>query len=130
MIAAYVALGQPLEAKATADRINDESVYVRQEECELMARLADPDLAPVAPQIRTHALDAVTGRLSRKANDSLLFLAWLARSEDDLKLAKKLLLQVGVGRSPASNVLSRHLADLLGTQADFDINMRTSHVDL
>lgn len=93
------------------------------DECRVVVDIALGDLEHALPLIRQHASDGATGKLSRKANDSLLLLlllALLAQAEGDEGAAKHLLLEAGDCRSPATIALSLYLADQLKVRAAFD----------
>ena len=94
-------------------------VYVSGE-CRAVVDLALGDRDHTLPLIRRHATDGVTGKLSRKANDSLLLLALLAQAEGNDHAARELLLEAGHCRSPATIALSLHLADQLSIRAAFN----------
>lgn len=90
------------------------------DECRVVVDIALGDVEHALPLIRRHAADGATGKLSRKANDSLLLLALLAQAEGDEGTAKHLLLEAGDCRSPATIALSLYLADQLNVRAAFD----------
>jgi hypothetical protein len=81
-----------------------------------LAHLALGELDTARALIERHARRAITGRLSREANDSVLLLAALARAEGDDGMARQLLAGAGVGRQPATVRYGTHLAELLGIE--------------
>ncbi|MBN4047681.1 hypothetical protein JYT71_01610, partial [Acidimicrobiaceae bacterium AH-315-P05] len=91
---ANVSMGTYVEAMANAelgnrDRVLElageldatESIWAKAANARIMAYLLSGDTEAAMPHLKTQALDAVTGRLSRAANDSMLFLALLAEHD-------------------------------------------------
>jgi predicted ATPase/class 3 adenylate cyclase len=120
LLCAHVALGDPSVALAIAQATRSDSRYIDENLPLALAELAAGDLENALPLVRAHTARAVTGRLSREANDSLLLLSMLARVEGNDDHARRLLPEVRVGRNPGTIVLSDHLADLLGVRTELD----------
>ena len=117
-------------AAAEVDRIDDaldvatllegrESVYAKADDVRIVANLRRGDLEAAHPYLKAHSLDAVTGRLSRAANDTLLFLA-LRAEHDDPDDAARLLMAVEQTRTVPTIATSIALADRLGHRQAFD----------
>lgn len=117
---AAVEVGRTDDALELADLLDgDESVYARADDVRLAAHLFRRDREAALVYLKAHALDAVTGRLSRAANDSLLFLALLAEN-DDPGSAARILMGVEQTRTVPTIATSIALADRLGVRAAFD----------
>jgi len=116
----HVVLGDYQAALAVAD-VLDNLGYVSfdGDEIRAAALLGLGDLERARSIIGSHAADAVTGRLSRKANNSLVLLALLAEAEHDAEGAARLLMHVETARSPFVE-LSLTLANRLGVSDAFD----------
>ena len=63
--------------------------------------------------MRRSFAEAMVGRLSMQANETMLLLAALADAEGDQELAIELLLEVGPGRSPITIKYGEELAQRL-----------------
>jgi ATP/maltotriose-dependent transcriptional regulator MalT len=124
LLGAQVAMGDPTGALTTARSTGDDARFVAEHLPLALALLATGDLENARPLVRAHAAQAVTGRVSREANDSLLLLSMLARTEGDDDLARRLLPEVRISRSPGTIFVTDHLAGLLGAQAELDAARR------
>ena len=126
---AHVALGDTTAALVIADFLDDfQYVYFNGDEIRAITYLALEDLDSARPLIRDHAADAVTGRLSRKANNTLLLLALLTEAENDDVHTAQLLMDVEHARSPVVP-LALGLADRLGIRDAFDAARKSSTQD-
>ena len=96
-----------------------ETVYSKADDVRIVAHLLRGDPEAAHPYLKAQALDAVTGRLSRAANDSLLFLA-LRAEHDDPDDAARLLMAVEQTRTVPTIATSIALADRLGVRQAFD----------
>jgi hypothetical protein len=125
----HVFLGDPDAALVIADLLDERGyLYFGGDEVRAAALLVLGDLAAARPIIREHAADGVTGRFSRKANNSLLLLALLAEAEHDDARAGELLMSAEHVRSPLISV-SLELAGRLNITAPFDAARKAATAD-
>ena len=82
----------------------------------VLAHLALGELDTARDGVRLHAAEAMTGRLSMQANDSVLLFAALADAEGDRELAAELIVEMGTGRSPITIKYGEALAKRLGVE--------------
>ena len=116
----HVIRGDPESALDIADLLDERGyLYFGGDEVRAAALLVRGDLEGARPIIREHAADGVTGRFSRKANNSLLLLALLAEAEHDDARAAELLMSAEHVRNPLIS-LSIELASRLDIAAPFD----------
>ncbi len=99
-------------------------------EIRALAHLASGDRWTATEHVRAHAEDALTGRLSRLANDTVLLLAALSEHERDSNRAVELLMQMGPGRTPATIAYSTNLARRLEVSQEFALAQASAMTDL
>jgi predicted ATPase len=117
---ALAELGDDGAALELADVLaQDESVYANAEDVRIVAHLLRGDGEAADPYLKAQALDAVTGRLSRAANDVLLFLALRAEHKDKAT-SSRLLMSVEQTRTVWTIATSLALANRLGVRPEFD----------
>ncbi len=116
-----IILGEPDEALRTMDRTAQfELTFLDGDAIRAVAHLALGEIEEATRQIRAHAKRAATRRLGGEASDSVLLLAALAYAEGQPDTATDLLLQMSIGRSPATQIYAAHLADTLGLAAEYE----------
>ena len=94
------------------------TVFAKPDDARIVAYLRAGDREAAMPLLKVQALDAATGRLSRAANDSLLFLALLAE-QDDPEVARRRLMPVEQTRTPATIASAMAVARRLGIADTF-----------
>jgi len=116
---AHVELGDVDQALAVADELDEIStVFAKPEDARIVAHLRIGDHEKALPLLKEQALDAVSGRLSRAANDTMLFLALLAEPDEPDRAARRLM-AVEQTRTPPTIVSSVALARRLGVAEGF-----------
>ncbi|HUW03749.1 MAG TPA: hypothetical protein VMW08_15440, partial [Acidimicrobiales bacterium] len=116
---AHAELGDVDQALAVADELDPiNTVFAKSDDARIVAHLRIGDHESALPLLKEQALDAVTGRLSRAANDAMLYLALLAEpGEPDL--ATRRLMAVEQTRTPPTIASSMALARRLGAAEGF-----------
>lgn len=94
-------------------------LYGSMHEVDAMCALVVGDLDSFRGHVQLHVREALTGRIPRQSNDSVLLFAALARAEGEEQLARSLLLHMGVGRSPGTIMWGRQLARDLGAPDEY-----------
>lgn len=95
-------------------------LYSSPTDVRIVGFLADNDRDHALPLVRNHALDAVSGRVTRKANDALLFLSILDRYDDDSTSATRLVIASGQPRSVTLVGHARQVASSLDVEEQYE----------
>lgn len=116
---AHAELGDLDQALAVASELDAvATVFAKPDDARIIAYLRAGDYESAMPMLKEQALDAATGRLSRAANDTLLFLTLLAE-EDDPELARRRLMPVEQTRTPATIAAAMAAGRRLGVAEAF-----------
>ena len=115
-----VLLGDPASALRTIEWLEgfDVSIF-NGDEIRALAHLALGDAIEAEALIRAHAERALTGRMIGEVCDSALLLAAYAEAEGSQDVARRLLLQMGIGKEAATVIYSGHLAARLGISVQY-----------
>ena len=113
-------LGDPASALRTIEWLEgfDVSIF-NGDEIRALAHLALGDAIEAEALIRAHAERALTGRMIGEVCDSALLLAAYAEAEGSQDVARRLLLQMGIGKEAATVIYSEHLAARLGISVQY-----------
>ncbi len=110
----HLLLGDPASARHRVHLLQDIGTPLGGlHEFDALIEFATGDIDAARHYVRLHATEAITGRISRQCNDSILLFATLAHAEGNNVTAIDLLNQMGVGRSPGTIMYARHLAATL-----------------
>jgi predicted ATPase/class 3 adenylate cyclase len=111
---AHLLVGDPATTLELLEVLSDRPFPYEVGGFRALAHLALGHLEIAREEIRLHAADAIVGRLSMQANDTVLLFAALADAEGDQEKAAELMLQMGTGRSPITIKYGEELAKRLG----------------
>ena len=107
-------IGEPRVALQQLELLDGYSFAYEIEGFRALAHLMMGNLDVARELIRLHAAEALTGRLSMQANDTVRLLAALADAEGDRDTAIELIGEMGLGRSPITVKYGEALAERLG----------------
>ena len=114
-----ILLGRPESALRTIQWLDQfDFVGSNTDDVQALSYLALGDLVAAERHVRVHAARAMTGRLLGETCDSAALLAALADAEGNGSVARKLVLQMGMGQEAAMIIYSNHLAAKLGIAAE------------
>jgi len=110
-----ILIGRPTDALRTIEWVEQfDFVGSNTDDVRALSHLALGDRSQAEHDIRVQAFRALTGRLIGEVCDSALLLAALAHAEGADDVARRLLLDMGMGQEPATIVYTAYLASQLG----------------
>jgi predicted ATPase len=122
----HILLGQPAAGLERLTPLSDVGyAYGALHEIVALAHFASNDIDAARHDVRVHATEAATGRLSRQCNDAVMLLAELALAEGEPEAAVRLIADMGFGRSPGTIAYANDLAQRLGIADEFATRQQT-----